>query len=206
MLPRLLAVTPGSSGDGHELVWLLEAMAGAGLRAVVLREPGLAQRDYVGLARALSPLFGPGLILHSKHPDALWLAERGGFGLHCAAGVDLRAARARVPGALGASCHDARSLSEAQEAGCDYATISPVFSPGSKPGDARPTLGLEGLRTLVSGLELPVYALGGMRPESTSAARAAGAHGVAVLGALFPPDATPERCVDTVRAYYAALG
>lgn len=206
MIPRLLAITPGRPGDGHELVWLLEAMARAGLGAVVLREPALDTRAYVGLARALAPCFGPGLLLHGKHPDALEIAEIAGFGLHCPAGSDLVAARRRVRGALGASCHDAEELRAAAAAGCDYATLSPVFAPGSKPGDGRPTLGLEGLARLAAGAGLPVFALGGLSPATAAACLGAGAAGVATIGGLFPADATPETCAEAVAGWLAALG
>lgn len=206
MIPRLLAITPGVEGDGRALTGLLEAMAGAGLRAVVLREPALPERALVTMVTALASCFGPGLILHSKHPDGARLAEQGGFGLHCAASVDPASLRSRIGGLLGASCHDAAALARARDAGCDYALISPVFSPGSKPGDARPTLGLGGLGGLVQGLALPVLALGGVTPERARGCRAAGAHGAAVMGGLFAEHMTVELREEAVRAYLAALG
>lgn len=205
MIPRLVAVSPGDAHQGRPLLWLLEAMAGAGLPAVILREPELGERAYVGLARGLAPLYGAGLILHGKHPCALDIASAGGFGLHLPAGADLAGARVRVRGLLGASCHDGAELARAHEAGCDYAVLSPVFAPASKPGYPHPPLGLDGFtRALVPGL--PTLALGGITPARAAACARAGASGVAVLGGLFPPDALPEDRVDAVRAYLAALG
>ena len=204
MIPRLVAVSPGDGAE-RPLRWLLEAMAGAGLRAVILREPTLPERSYVELARALAPLYGPGLILHGKHSAALDIAAIAGFGLHLPAGADLTGARARIRGLLGASCHDAVELQRALEAGCDYALLGPVFSPGSKPGDTRPPLGLEGLRALAPA-GLPVLALGGITPSRVAACRAAGAYGVAVLGGLFADVSSPEEGADAIRAYLAALG
>lgn len=204
MIPRLFAITPGRPGHPLSLVWLLEAMAEAGLKAVVLREPAMDERDYVALARAVAPLFGPGLVLHGKNPCALDIARASGWGLHCPAGMDLRQARAAVRGLLGASCHSLDELEAAREAGCDYATLSPVFSPSSKPDD-RPPLGLSTLRRAASHAGLPVLALGGVTPERAAACVAAGAAGVAVLGGLFPPDALPETAAESVAAYLAAL-
>lgn len=202
MIPRLVAVTPGDAA-ARPLVWLLEAGADAGLGAVILREPDLSERAYVALARALAPTYGAGLILHGKHASALSIAARAGFGLHLPAGADLSGARPKIRGLLGASCHDAEALRRAARAGCDYAVLGPVFSPGSKPGDTRPTLGLEALGGCPG---LPVLALGGVTPERAAACRAAGAHGVAVLGGLFAEPHTPEDLARAVRAYRAALG
>ena len=71
--------------------------------------------------------------------------------------------------------------------GADLALVSPVFSPGSKPSDARAPLGVEGYRRLAEMLHCPAFALGGMTPEL---ARALGAPGVAAISAVLS-SATP---------------
>lgn len=206
MIPRLVAITPGRGGDGHELIWQVGAMVAAGLRGLILREPDIEERAFVTLARALSHELGAGLMLHARNPAALHVAEIGAFGLHCPAGYDLTDARRRVRGLLGASCHDRAELLAAEAAGCDYAVLGPVFRPGSKPEDARPTLGIEGLSTAVAGLRMPVLALGGMTPERAAAAVAAGAAGVAGIGGLFPASGLPEDAADAVHTFLLALG
>jgi thiamine-phosphate pyrophosphorylase len=76
--------------------------------------------------------------------------------------------------------HDA---SEARLArGADLALVSPVYAPGSKPGDIRPRLGPEGFRALAALLPCPSLALGGITPER--AAGLPGAHGFAVISAV----------------------
>lgn len=204
MIPPLVALTPGDHGVVRELVSLLEAMAGAGLSMAVLREPQLSERAYVALARALAPVLGAGLLLHGKHPDALEIASVADFGLHLPAGSDLRAARRRVRGLLGVSCHSPGEVAAARSARCDYAVISPVFPPTSKPGDVRETLGLPLLAEVCASFDLPVVALGGVDPPRARACRDAGAAGVAVLGGLFQPDTSPESAADAVRAYLDA--
>lgn len=198
----LVAITPGLGMAAQQP---LEAMAAAGLRAVILREPGLTERAYVGLARALAPIYGSGLILHSKQPAALEIAQAAGWGYHAAAGVDLGAARAAVRGLLGASCHDLGELQAAADARCDYAVLSPVYAPTSKPGDARPPLGLEGFAALARAVPVPILALGGVTPERCPALIAAGAAGIAALGGLFGADGSPEAAAARVILYRAAL-
>jgi thiamine monophosphate synthase len=84
---------------------------------------------------------------------------------------------------LAASCHDARQLEAAQELGATLATVSPVLPTASHPGAA--ALGWERLRELCRQSGLPVYALGGLDARHASAARAAGAVGIAAIRGLW---------------------
>ena len=72
-------------------------------------------------------------------------------------------------------------------------TVSPVWESSSKPGYG-PALYPDGLAALLPGAP-PAYALGGVdSPARAQQARAAGAHGVAVLGAVMRA-AHPDRAV-----------
>ena len=130
----------------------------------------------------------PGLILHTRTPGALACATALGLGLHMSERSDWVQCRGQFTGVLGASVHSRVSLLKARAAGLDYALLSPVFSPTSKPEDERTPLGLEGLRRALQGLDLPVYALGGIQSGDVADCLAAGACGVAVLGGLFQDD------------------
>ncbi|MEL6179600.1 MAG: thiamine phosphate synthase [Myxococcota bacterium] len=83
------------------------------------------------------------------------------------------------------ACHSAEQIVEAHRDGADAATLSPVFPPGSKPNDTRPTLGLEKLAQICAQAPLPIIALGGITPERAMLCRQAGAAGVAAISALF---------------------
>ena len=74
-------------------------------------------------------------------------------------------------------------LADAATHGAAYATVSPVFATTSKPGYG-PPLGLVGLRALVAGTRVPIVALGGVGPDDVGVCLAAGATGVAVMGAV----------------------
>lgn len=69
-------------------------------------------------------------------------------------------------------------MAAAAAEGAAYAFLSPYAEGGSKPG--RDPLA----PTAFAGHPIPVYALGGVTPANAGAARAAGAHGVAVMGAV----------------------
>lgn len=93
------------------------------------------------------------------------------------------------PALVGRSCHGEAELRRAADEGCDYVTLSPVAASGSKPGYG-PALGVAGLRALLerTGYLSPtaprVLALGGVEPGAARQWLEAGAHGVAVMGAV----------------------
>ncbi len=87
-------------------------------------------------------------------------------------------------GIRGRSCHSLEEVAAAEAAGCGYVTLSPIWTPTSHKAKARPPLGIEKLAEICTASTLPVYALGGAQNERVRACLTAGAHGVAVLGAI----------------------
>ncbi|MEH1709379.1 thiamine phosphate synthase [Acinetobacter pittii] len=76
-----------------------------------------------------------------------------------------------------AACHDAVSLKQAQQIGCDAVFISPV-----KPTTTHPeavVLGWERFSDLAQNSQIPVFALGGVHPEDLATAQQHGAYGLA---------------------------
>lgn len=80
---------------------------------------------------------------------------------------------------VGRSCHTPAEVAAAAADGFDYATLGPFATTASKPGYG-PALPPEAY----AGHPIPVYALGGIDPGNAAAAVEAGAHGVAVMGAV----------------------
>jgi len=154
----------------------LEALAEAGLPAVLIREPTLS---WVTLRRVSSvPI--PHVFVHTKNPHAgqLHLPLHG-------------------PGQIGRSCHDEADVDAAFRDGAHYALLSPVWRPTSKPADVRPTLGLT--RFLDCAGDRPVFALGGVDTARYHTLRARGAR-AAVSGALFGT-ASPQHAADVLKGF-----
>ena len=84
---------------------------------------------------------------------------------------------------VSASCHNREQLERAQAIGADFVVLSPVQRTRSHP-DAVP-LGWQAFKALVDECDIPVYALGGMRPEDMQQAWDAGAQGIAAIGAFW---------------------
>lgn len=86
------------------------------------------------------------------------------------------------PWLRGRSCHSPEDLQAAEGQGMDYAFLSPVFSTATHP-EALP-LGLEAFAQACRQVEIPVIALGGVRPGNANACLEAGAAGWAAIGAF----------------------
>ncbi|RMG92508.1 MAG: thiamine phosphate synthase [Candidatus Dadabacteria bacterium] len=156
--------------------------AAAGVRWVCLRARAASTAERIAWARAIREA-SPGAFL-TVHADPEACRAVGAPGLHLPGrGFDVSRVRRELPGVLlGVSCHDRGELEAARRAGADYVFLSPVFPPASKPGTP---LGLERFRELATGAGIPVIGLGGVTPDRVGPVLAAGAAGVAVLGALF---------------------
>lgn len=203
-MDKLIAISPGDHRRGRDLQIAGEALYRGGVRQLIVREPQLPERRLVQLLRALAQRV-PTLILHASNQNALELIGGGALGLHLTGGSNVTAIRAGFRGLLGYSAHSVDDARYAQDAGADYVLLSPVFTPTSKPNDGRPTLGVEGVAAAQRALDIPVFALGGVTPSRAADCRAAGVHGVAVLGGLFGWNAPPEQLEQAARSYRAAL-
>jgi thiamine-phosphate pyrophosphorylase len=137
---------------------------------------------------------GPQLIVGAGPRTAL----RIGAGAHLGAAQTIPARRPRP---LGRSCHSVAEVRAAAAAGQDYATLSPIWETSSFKPEARPTLGVEVLAEAARGTSMPLFALGGVTPERVAACLDAGAHGVAVLGAI----CAAREPVDVVHALLDAI-
>lgn len=170
-LPKLVLVTDRAQlPPGRTLMEAVAAARDAGLTHVLLRELDLERRDRELLAHGLQQL---GLTVIAAHTKI-----RGCVGIHLPAGE--RRPRLEV---WGRSCHSADEVLSAQRDGARWATLSPFATSASKPGHG-PALPPEAF----DGHGIPVLALGGIDPGNARDAMIAGAHGVAVMGAVMRAD------------------
>jgi 8-oxo-dGTP diphosphatase len=184
-LPRLYMITGGDPSDTEVFMERLHRALSRGLRLVQLRAHGLGDGDYAWLAERAFLLcegFGATLLLNRDPENARVLP---GHGLHLT-GSRLSGLETRPQGPwewIGASCHHAGDLAHAARLGLDYALLSPVLATASHPG-VQP-MGWDRFAALVDPVPLPVFALGGLRPEDLDTAVRRGAQGIAGIRGLW---------------------
>ncbi|MFI5935700.1 thiamine phosphate synthase [Actinoplanes sp. NPDC051494] len=171
----VVVVTDRRLAAGPLIPLVREAVRG-GASWVILRDRDLGYAVRAALARELREI-APGRVIVAG-PDPL-----GGNAVHLSS-QDACDQRVEL---VGRSWHGTETLSDE-----DYVTLSPVYPTSSKPGygpalGAGQAAGLAGSR--------PWLALGGVdSPERAAACMAAGAAGVAVMGAVMRA-ADPARVV-----------
>ena len=176
----------------------------SGLRWFMLREKDLGDDALEALASEIAARAQPFGARLTINGNAAVAARRGISGVH--GGVHLPQGQCvsearRIAGnaaLIGVSAHDEAEARRAADEGADYVTLSPVFTPTSKP-DYGPALGLDELGRIAGAVDIPVVALGGIDPANAGDCLAAGAAGVAVLGGVMAA-ANPREAVAALLA------
>ena len=187
---RLYLCTDARRQQG-DLVQFLDAVLGAGVDIVQLREKGLEAREELGLLEVFAQAC-------QRHGRLLAVNDRADVALAARADVlhlgqdDLPVSVARqILGPeplIGRSSHSpAQAEAAADEPGVDYFCAGPVWTTPTKPG--RPPTGL-GLLSHVAGLApaRPWFAIGGISLDRLDEVIAAGASRVVVVRAITEAD------------------
>jgi thiamine-phosphate diphosphorylase len=205
--PRLVAITPGTLAD-VELVARVRAAVDGGLRALVVREPQLADAPFLALAEALRAEVdrrGPGwLCVHDRpHLAAACRADAVHLGWRSLRPDEIAWLDRAV--ARGVSTHAGDDRSRWERA--DYLFHGPVRE--TRKAHALAPIGFDGLAQACAATRVPIWALGGMKPEHAAQAAASGARGMAVLSGLIPardPAASAAAYSAAVDAAWLARG
>jgi thiamine-phosphate pyrophosphorylase len=203
---RLIAILdPTAAGAGALAAARAAEAGGATLLQVRMKDSG-AGEFLAWTERLRAALRIP--VWVNDRADIAWLA--GAAGVHLGAD-DLPGDRVRAhaprPLQIGVSVGTPEEARRARPFGADYWSLGSVFATGSKP-DAGAPIGVEGFARLaaLAPAGVPCVAIGGITADRVAGICAAGARGVAVIGAVFAaPDV--ERAARRLRdAVDRALG
>jgi thiamine-phosphate pyrophosphorylase len=183
---------------------VVEECLAAGLRAVQLREKDLDARELLTLAdtlREATRRHGARLLVNDRADVALAAGADGVQRTHTS--LPVSALRAITPAGflVGASVHSEAEARDAAAQDADFIVFGPVYDTPSKRRYGPPQ-GLAALETVARAVSRPVLAVGGLTPARVPDVLAAGAAGVAVIGAIY---AAP-RPADATKAFLDALG
>lgn len=183
---RIYVITDDGLSRGRSPSDVASAALAGGATAIQLRSKAVSAREMCAVGEALAALC-------SAHHALLVINDRLDVALACGAGGvhlgqdDVPCARARAiagPGlVIGVSAATEAEARTAVRDGADYLGAGAVFATKTKP-DAGAPIGIAGLRRVVSAVELPVVAIGGVGRHNAAAAMTAGAAGVAVVSAV----------------------
>lgn len=189
-----------SPGEGHGPSWRLylitaedtdlsqleQALKG-GAKAIQVRKKEMPVRGLLNFTRRARELT-------LRHKAMLFVNDR--LDVALAAGADgvhlgewsIPAGAARKispPGFLiGVSTHSLAGALQAREDGADFITFGPVYETPSKKKYGKP-VGPDALREAVREVPIPIFALGGIKLERLDEVMEAGAHGAALISAVF---------------------
>jgi len=173
---RLCIVTDDLREGTGDLVRRVLAAERGGATMVLLRLKHADAHLLVEAGRALVSALRIPVVVSERFDVAL---SCGAAGVHLASGsMPVVAVRTQAPAAfmIGMSVSEASELEQCSLA--DYVTIGPLCAPGGVG------LGLPAFTELVAACGRPVMAIGGIDAALAPALRAAGASGVAVVGAV----------------------
>ena len=200
---RLYAITNRRLCAPRTLYDTIHSLLDVGVSAIQFREKDLSDAEYIKLAEPLCKLchtYSAQLFINSRIEIA---TEIGADGLHLpgdSASVEKVIEETNRRFIIGSSVHTLAEAKQREMEGADFITYSPIYPTLSKPGYG-PVVGVEGLRNVAAGINVPVFALGGITPERVSECRGAGAYGVAVMSGVM----SPENGVQQAKVYLQQL-
>jgi len=186
-LPEVYAITPASTALMSDFLLSVNNVIKKDVSMIQLRVKNLAVEKVALLAQQvnrLCKLYHAQLLVNAD----IEFAIKYGIGVHLSSSrlSDAFSAGYRHDPqefVLGVSCHTIEELNRAQDIRANFAVLSPVMATSSHP-QCNP-LGWERFAQMVSEVQLPVYALGGLSTEDLDSAFIHGAQGVAGISAFW---------------------
>lgn len=187
---NLYLITDRHQTGSLQLLDVVEEALKGGVRGVQLREKDLSSRELYELAydlRKLTTQYAARLIINDRVDIALAVDADGvHLGLNS---MPIHRVR-RLLGSsklIGLSCHNQVNALMAQENGANFITFGPVYYTPSKANYGKP-VGVDTLEIVANLLDIPVFALGGIKKTNIPEVIAAGATGIALVSAVIAAD------------------
>lgn len=165
-----------------------EKIAASGVKAIILREKDLSEREYFCLAEKFTGIcskYKIEAVLHTYVDAAISLKVRS---IHLPLDI-LRKTDDKKKSFfnnIGVSCHSVADAIEAENAGASYITFGHVFATDCKKNLA--PRGLDALKNVCEAVRIPVFAIGGINAENVEYVWKNGASGICVMSGFMKCD------------------
>jgi thiazole tautomerase (transcriptional regulator TenI) len=149
-----------------------------------------------GIETLLRSGIAPSKIFVNDRVDVAWAMDLGGVQLAYHS-LDVDRVKERFPGLkVGTSVHSVSEAIEKANAGSDYIVFGHIFETQSKPGlEAK---GTDVLRKVVQHVQIPVIAIGGIKPSNVTQVMKTGVAGVAIMSGILEA-ADPKKEIELYR-------
>ena len=172
--------------SGRSPVSVVESLLNAGVRIVQIREKTMSDRPFLDLLRQVRELTWEhgALLMVDDRVDAALIAQADGVHLG-QDDIPLPDARRIAPDLLiGVSTHNADEIARAQDEGCSYLNIGPIFPTSTKKLTGIRFLGLDELKRLIPLVRVPFSVMGGIKFDHLAELKSAGAGRIAAVTAF----------------------
>ena len=171
-----------------------------GVKAVQLREKDLETRELLKLAykmRRLTEEYKAKLFINDRFDIALAVNADG---MHLTQNsIPVEAVRNIVKKKLliGVSTHSLKEARDAEKGGADFITLGPVYRTPSKLKYGVP-VGTDKFKRIISKINVPVFALGGVKSRRIDEVKKAGAYGAAMISEIFKADNIQKKAKESI--------
>ncbi len=183
-LPDQLLIT-GSYGDQDDFLERLQNALQQGIRLVQLRSKNLSMLELQQLSQMAYPLCRSFNALLLINTDLQGFEDCQSDGLHLTSQQLFSMSERPFDEKyfLSASCHTPDDILQAKKLKADFILLSPVKETSSHPGVKG--IGWQRFSDMLSNIDMPVYALGGMSPSDLADAKSHGAQGIAAISSFW---------------------
>lgn len=182
-LPSVYAITNAKKYGEAEFMPRLKAALEKGVRLIQVREHEMPPEQLESFTRRVVTLAHEHNARVLINGDEALARRSGADGVHLTSMQLMQRKERPATPFFGASCHDAAELTQAARLSADFAVLSPVLPTPTHPEAGG--MGWDKFASLVSDYPVPVYALGGMKPELLDTAMKHGAHGMSLLSGIW---------------------
>lgn len=158
-----------------------------GIRLCQLRAKNLSEEAFLPLAASAIKLAHnhQAKILLNGRPELLKsLPDADGMQLASSVIFDYHTRPIAKDKLLGVSTHTPEEIEQALKIEADFILLSPIKETSSHPGV--PGIGWQKFAEVVKTVPIPVFALGGMKPEDIEQAKKTGGQGIAAISGFWP--------------------
>ena len=180
----------------ENLLETIESILVAGAKIIQYRFKKGTDRDHLEEAIKIKKLckkYNSLFIINDAVDIAL---ASGADGIHLGQDdLDLKTARKLLGHSkiIGISANNEIDISNALNGGCDYIGIGPVFETSTKK--TKKPLGIEKIQTLTKDINIPCFAIGGIKKENIPSLKKGGIKKVAIISGIFHSEDPKEEAI-----------